>query len=826
MLLPQNFCYYLKKNSPLPEPNLITLNNLIDIVKAGTLKSDDDIKNQIATYRATKNKELKNDLPLVILSGTYGLYHATDTLVANTFTGYITLDIDHITIAQIDYFIKVLRTRMYIHALFISPSDEGLKVVVRAEIEPNEDTFKLAYRAIYEHVKGDITKSVSHEKSPVKFDTIFPNGFPDVDENAGKLAQGCYISHDVNAFINEKPSTFTADEVNQMIAHYGVTLGKPASKPSKVSYHSDSDKAKIVLQHIINVLKTDNKSITNSYDKWFSVGCAIKSSLGVDGLKYFDEISQRDKTYNKKEVENFYKGLDIKEIKHSLGTVIYYAINEGIKLPSDVLKSSYNDIQHIENYLKSNYKFRTNIITGGIEIAKHNKVTTWQPVTDSDYNIFYTDLKQRVIHYTYKKIVKGESIEVEASKYLKITMQDVVCTINNINFSPAVNPIIERFEQLHYKYFINANNVLENDLSEVEKWIKVFTYNDTYQRDYWLNWFSGVIKNLTTSGYYDRILVLGGMKGAGKTHAITQCLTAPFGEYVTSDFGWNTKDKDDIKRISSNLFVFDDELKTSRKSDVETIKAVLSKTKIDYRAPYARTSTTSQRIATFIATTNENEMLTDLTGNRRFLVLNVSAGDRKLMNSIDYQRLWAQVWNYFYVNKNKHDISDDKIDENNNKYRMKSIEEDTIDSLFSFDRIGNDKPGRADNPEKVFTTVELITFINQNQTDVLLRVDNPTKNKVGKILNHKGLLIQKDARHNGRKSDFWYMELLKPDRNQTQPNVIDDEFFNLDNTFIITDVTPKPNNNTNYRKVDSTKMNEYEASMYNKLNGLSGKPKR
>lgn len=771
MQLQQQFCYYAHNKATLPEPQPLTLATFHAAIKSGTLTTAGDIHTAITNYRTTGVG--KNELPIAYLAGTFGENHAADTLTH--FTGYLTLDFDKLTDEQTAYLFKTMRPRSYVHLIFRSPSNNGLKIIVQAEMEPDKDVFKALYYAIHQHIAGDVKNQLTKDKSH-EFDTLFPNGFPPIDENAGKLAQGCYFSYDNNGALNPDPTTFTSEEVQQLLARYkkpGTDTATP-QKPTNSPRQTDENKAVLVLQSIINALKISGKSITNNYGQWLAVACGIKATLGADGLQYFLELSKQDKTYKESEAKSLYVGLDPKLLQHSIGTVIFYAVGVGVKLQDNLLKETFSDIAFIENYLRSRFKFRTNEISGNVEIAKHESLPTWNAITDSDYNFWYVQLKKVRINYT--ETDKNDKV-TEKSRALYVNVSDIVCVINNTVFSPPVNPIIERFKTLHKKYFIDANNVPVNDLTEVNKWISVFTYNGTSYKDYWLNWFSGVITNLTENVHYDRILTLTGTPGTGKTHGILHNLMASFSDYVTTDFSWNTDKTDDIRRIASNLFVFDDELKTSRKSDVDTIKAVLSKTRIDYRAPYARTNTSAKRIASFIATCNQKEMLTDLTGNRRFLVLDVTAGNRTLRNSIRYDKLWAEVWNYFYVNKQTHEVSDAIIEANNKQHLSKLIEEDYLCELFDFERVGNIKEGRADRADIVLKTIKLIKYINDN-TNAGFRTDMVTKTKITKVLNHYGIYVQRDSRHNGVKGDYWHLKTLSNNANRVSTGFGTDAFTN------------------------------------------------
>lgn len=67
------------------------------------------------------------------------------------------------------------------------------------------------------------------------------------------------------------------------------------------------------------------------------------------------------------------------------------------------------------------------------------------------------------------------------------------------------------------------------------------------------------------------------------------------------------------------------ELAPSRKADAEDLKAFLTRAADEIRAPYARTSDVVERQCVFVGTTNEESILRDITGGRRFWPVTVKS---------------------------------------------------------------------------------------------------------------------------------------------------------------------------------------------------------
>lgn len=164
---------------------------------------------------------------------------------------------------------------------------------------------------------------------------------------------------------------------------------------------------------------------------------------------------------------------------------------------------------------------------------------------------------------------------------------------------------------------------------ELTKYLLGIKEEDLYYRLYvkYLFLWMGHAYNRTMNpgSKADEILILQGAQGIGKSSFISWL--CPISKYFsTLDVkGSNpSKDKDTIMQLhSSHIIEIDEYDKLNNKTDASTIKSLISKTDDDIRLPYARTNTKIPRKFVLMGTSNERDLLNDLTGSRRYMIIEV-----------------------------------------------------------------------------------------------------------------------------------------------------------------------------------------------------------
>lgn len=146
---------------------------------------------------------------------------------------------------------------------------------------------------------------------------------------------------------------------------------------------------------------------------------------------------------------------------------------------------------------------------------------------------------------------------------------------------------------------------------------------------------------------FDQMLVLVGPQGAGKSS-----LLAKLGREWFSDSLRTFENKEAGEHLQSGWIFEIGELSAMKKTEVEEVKAFLSKTEDRYRVAYDRQVSEFPRKCVFFGTTNTRGFLRDTTGNRRFWPVEVDPERAKKshweqLSEEEIGQIWAEVLTWY-----------------------------------------------------------------------------------------------------------------------------------------------------------------------------------
>ena len=343
--------------------------------------------------------------------------------------------------------------------------------------------------------------------------------------------------------------------------------------------------------------------------------------------------------------------------------------------------------KEIESYLSTHYDFRFNTVLGRTEFSP-KYANVYSKVSRYDINTFRRELDSE------------EGI---------ITSADNLYSIIESSFSPRINPIQEYFKTLPtvdasevlYKIEINqcaiANLASCVTVRNSEKWLPYLT-----------KWLVAVVANAMDNRECRNhtCLVLTGEQGKFKTTFLDLlCPPALKGYSYTGKI--YPQEKDTLTYIGQNLIVnIDDQLKALNKRDENELKNLITCPMVKYRMPYDKYVEEHPHLASFVASVNGNDFLTDPTGSRRFLPFEVLAIDIERAKAISMDAVYTEA-KALLKSGFRYWFNDDEIAElyrESEDFQVQTAEMELLLRCF-------EKP-TEDNPHCTYmTTTEILAYL-------------------------------------------------------------------------------------------------------------------
>jgi predicted P-loop ATPase len=146
---------------------------------------------------------------------------------------------------------------------------------------------------------------------------------------------------------------------------------------------------------------------------------------------------------------------------------------------------------------------------------------------------------------------------------------------------------------------------------------------------------------LTPGVQADMVPVLLGGQGIGKTSGVKAL--APINDSFAEIDLSGRKDSDLARQLRGKLIGELGELRGLKTKDSEWIKAWITRTHEEWTPKFVEHSKNMPRRCVFLGTTNEDEFLIDVTGNRRWLPLRVISSCKPAQIKNDIEQIWAQA---------------------------------------------------------------------------------------------------------------------------------------------------------------------------------------
>ena len=182
-----------------------------------------------------------------------------------------------------------------------------------------------------------------------------------------------------------------------------------------------------------------------------------------------------------------------------------------------------------------------------------------------------------------------------------------------------------------------------------------------------------------------QVLVLIGKQGIYKTTWLEHLIPPHLRAYACKLANSNELNKDERLRIAEFGLISLDEIDSMNNRELNQLKSVITATEVNEHAAYAYTKERRIRLASFCASGNRRDFLTDITGNRRWLPFEVESIQNPFHTTLPYEQMYAQAWalandeffSYWF------DLDEiEVLEQHNQHFRDESNEEQLLPILF------------------------------------------------------------------------------------------------------------------------------------------------
>lgn len=365
-------------------------------------------------------------------------------------------------------------------------------------------------------------------------------------------------------------------------------------------------------------------------------------------------------------------------------------------------------IKEVEKFIDSQARLRYNTIRSQAEIAwLPDAEAPFTPITDRDENTLWCRMCK-----TGRRVRLPDVRNVIHSEYI-----------------PLYNPFTEYFYSLPPWDGVDYIARLANRV-HINGDHALFT---THLR----KWLVAMVASLLREEVVNHeILVFIGRQGNYKTTFFNLLLPPKLQSYFYTKTNNNRLTKDDLLTLSEFAIICLEEIDELRPSELNQLKAMVTLKTVNERASYGRNKERRPHIASFCGTGNNPRFLSDPTGNRRWIAVEVQEIDDPHTNPIPYEGLYSQAlalfeqgFRYWF---DSHET--ELLNNQNEAFEASNLEEELIRTHFRLPAPGE---------RGIFaTTAHILGSINYGLREPL----SPTR--VGLVMKKLGY---KSVRHNGER---------------------------------------------------------------------------
>jgi len=645
-------------------------------------------------------REAQIKLPIVCFSAIFKekSTHSIDNIIEHT--NLLCLDYDGLDNTE-DVF-NLLKENAFIHFIYRSTSNKGLKVVVKINldklinlssdmtiVEGNVE-YNNVYKLVYDYIGEQFYNLIN----------ILP------DPLAKDISRCSFISYDDKYHFNRNSQKFeiTVKEAEAFNKRKLKKVKVSANKTTAVGTHEVA-----FMNEIIDFLTDKKLDITDNYNDWLYLAHLCKKLYEPKiAMIKFHQLSQFNPVYK----------------------------------PDDTTRK-FNNILQIDKDKPTSFSYLN-------KLMKDNGIS----FTPKGKNLFKDKLDKEDV----QRIMDYENWEIKYCKIKKIHYLHIP-NLNHIAYPDNIIPIElsgKKGFPVIWQYFMK-NYALDLTDADIDKNIysyisKEFNFMEEkfeqiktddpkeYHRFFTLiesnvdiksgmtRWFIGCFDNwLNDYGKkYDEMMILHDEKGyIGKTDLIMNYMFKIFTynnrSYLCSNTNFNLDNKDAYMNDAQNLISYKAEISSSILKHSDQVKDYISRRETNLRVPYGRNMEEYNSYTSYIGDTNDENFLSAEQNRRRFIVVHLEK-----LHFQDAKFDWEKFWGYLYfLWKDKGYRYSDFTTIDNIDYVELNTDLSLLDEILSFDDTLS------------YNTTELISMIKMEVPS--FRV---SKNEMSKYLKMRGYIYK------------------------------------------------------------------------------------
>lgn len=656
------------------------LGKLFDLIKKET--GDFYDQSQVVRQLATDNKlEYKKQKETSLNGFLIGEFSKRSKDGISKYVPLLVFDFDGLDTFQYSDILSECVNSPYIFACFPSPSYLGCRLMVWADSTP--ETHTTIYKSIQKHLSDVFGLPVGGKK-----------GTPQIDKGTSDYSRyWCYTAVGGDFYFNLDSGVFVDKPTieNKTVKDFtpGTWNNEPLTRRGKTDNEPLTDKQKTDLLTAIVKERGKQRNCTV-----FDLACMLfEHGLNdVQILAYCDTFEEMD--FDIKEIHTTVNSASKKALKGiytdnqllSYGNKIlgYNRVNNIIqrdlsnnqskvvktakkavvpKVERNETKNETNNnalpslgektpkITQIRNYLNSKYDFRNNTVSNEIEY----KTKDQKEYEILNENNLLVELLERGLNGVEKPLI----------------------ALLKSDFTNKYDPIRD-----YCKHLPKWTPEDPDYITELANYVKA-------KDQHWFNYqFKKALVRTLACGlghiaFNKQCFTLTGGQNAGKSYFIRFLCPQALNKHITQEIDYHNKDGQ--ISLCTNLIINLDDLDKLPHRDIGKLKSFMTLDRVKTRLPYDRTDSYLKRRASFFASTNETEFLSDTTGNVRWLIFPIHTikhdnGGKNGYSNINIDLVYSQAYyllnNGFEYLVTKEDL--EQSEANNKSHLISSTEQDFI----------------------------------------------------------------------------------------------------------------------------------------------------